>query len=60
MATDEGLQDIKGQQIDSNYDEVIDNFDSMGLAPELLRGTSRLHWYTFSLSSAYRDLCDYR
>ena len=25
-------------QIESNYDEVIDSFDSMSLKPELLRG----------------------
>lgn len=26
-------------QIESNYDEVTDSFDSMNLKPELLRGT---------------------
>jgi len=25
-------------QIESNYDETVDNFDSMDLKPELLRG----------------------
>ena len=45
---DEGLKDIKGQQIDSNYDEVIDNFDNMELAPELLRGMSRFRFLSLS------------
>ena len=35
---DEGLKDIEGQQIESNYDETVDNFDSMDLKAELLRG----------------------
>jgi hypothetical protein len=29
-------------QIESNYDEITDSFDSMSLKSELLRGTSRL------------------
>jgi len=35
---DEGLKDIEGQQIESNYDETVDNFDAMDLKAELLRG----------------------
>lgn len=31
----------KQGQIESNYDETVDNFDSMDLKPELLRGTFR-------------------
>jgi translation initiation factor 4A len=26
-------------QIESNYDETVDSFDTMNLKPELLRGT---------------------
>lgn len=29
---------ITDGEIQSNWDEVHDNFDNMGLAPELLRG----------------------
>lgn len=29
-------------QIESNYDETVDSFDTMNLKPELLRGTIRL------------------
>lgn len=32
---------ISSAQIESNYDEVTDSFDSMSLKPELLRG--KLH-----------------
>ena len=39
---DEGLKDIEGQQIESNYDETVDNFDAMDLKAELLRGMFKL------------------
>ena len=29
---------ITDGEIQSNWDEIYDNFDNMGLAPELLRG----------------------
>ncbi|KAK9365150.1 P-loop containing nucleoside triphosphate hydrolase protein [Lipomyces kononenkoae] len=35
---DQQLTDIDGDQIESNYDEVVDSFDDMDLNPELLRG----------------------
>ncbi|KAK7203086.1 ATP-dependent RNA helicase eIF4A [Myxozyma melibiosi] len=35
---DQQLTDIAGDQIESNYDEVVDEFDAMDLKPELLRG----------------------
>lgn len=34
---EEGLKDVEGQ-IESNWDETVDNFDAMDLKPELLRG----------------------
>jgi hypothetical protein len=30
-------------QIESNYDETVDSFDTMNLKPELLRGTFEKH-----------------
>ena len=30
-------------QIESNYDETVDSFDTMNLKPELLRGTFEEH-----------------
>jgi translation initiation factor 4A len=35
---DQQLTDIDGDQIESNYDEVVDSFDDMDLNAELLRG----------------------
>lgn len=49
---DEGLKDIEGQQIDSNYDETVDNFDAMDLKPELLRG---IYAYGFERPSAIQQ-----
>ncbi|RPB19811.1 putative ATP-dependent RNA helicase eIF4A [Terfezia boudieri ATCC MYA-4762] len=46
---DEGLKDIEGQQIESNYDETVDNFDAMDLKAELLRG---IYAYGFERPSA--------
>jgi len=50
MAT-EGLKDVEGQ-IESNYDETVDNFDSMDLKPELLRG---IYAYGFERPSAIQQ-----
>lgn len=36
-------------QIESNYDETVDSFDTMNLKPELLRGTTSLVNYTKDL-----------
>jgi len=49
---DEGLKDIEAQQIDSNYDETVDNFDAMDLKPELLRG---IYAYGFERPSAIQQ-----
>nr|CAG8471225.1 243_t:CDS:10 [Entrophospora candida] len=37
-ATGEELNDIPEGEIESTWDEVVDNFDNMNLKPELLRG----------------------
>ncbi|KAF7314372.1 hypothetical protein MKEN_00909900 [Mycena kentingensis (nom. inval.)] len=34
----EELKDVDANEIESNWDQVIDNFDAMDLKPELLRG----------------------
>jgi translation initiation factor 4A len=47
----EGLKDVEGQ-IESNYDETVDNFDSMDLKPELLRG---IYAYGFERPSAIQQ-----
>ena len=39
---------ITDGEIQSNWDEVHDNFDNMGLAPELLRGVFA-YGYVFSI-----------
>lgn len=40
-------------QIESNYDETVDNFDSMDLKPELLRG----EFLVFTVRSQSKDIC---
>lgn len=45
----EGLQDAPEALIESNWDEVIDSFDDMGLTPTLLRG---IYAYGFERPSA--------
>jgi len=52
MAENTGLTDLEGQEIDSNWDEVVDNFDNMGLKPELLRG---VYAYGFERPSAIQQ-----
>jgi translation initiation factor 4A len=37
-SVDKGLEEIPEGQIESNYDETVDSFDTMNLKPELLRG----------------------
>jgi translation initiation factor 4A len=48
----EELQDIGGAEIESNWDEVTDNFDNMGLNNELLRG---IYAYGFERPSAIQQ-----
>lgn len=40
-------------QIESNYDETVDNFDSMDLKPELLRG----EFLIFIVRSQNQNIC---
>ncbi|KAK9471613.1 P-loop containing nucleoside triphosphate hydrolase protein [Dipodascopsis tothii] len=46
------LNDIDGDQIESNYDEVIDHFDAFNLKPELLRG---IYAYGFEVPSSIQQ-----
>ncbi|KAL8999684.1 MAG: hypothetical protein Q9169_001501 [Polycauliona sp. 2 TL-2023] len=52
MATDKGLEEIPESQIESNYDEITDSFDSMSLKSELLRG---VYAYGFERPSAIQQ-----
>ncbi|KAI6805208.1 ATP-dependent RNA helicase, partial [Hortaea werneckii] len=49
---DKGLEDIEAGQIESNYDETTDSFDSMNLRSELLRG---VYAYGFERPSAIQQ-----
>ncbi|KAL4795496.1 hypothetical protein BDV19DRAFT_165978 [Aspergillus venezuelensis] len=49
---DKGLEDLQDNQIESNYDEITDSFDSMDLKPELLRG---VYAYGFERPSAIQQ-----
>ncbi|KAA8645921.1 putative eukaryotic translation initiation factor 4 [Aspergillus tanneri] len=51
-SNDKGLEEIPEGQIDSNYDEITDSFDSMDLKPELLRG---IYAYGFERPSAIQQ-----
>ncbi|ELU44176.1 ATP-dependent RNA helicase eIF4A [Rhizoctonia solani AG-1 IA] len=48
----EELQDINANEIESNWDQVVDNFDNMDLRPELLRG---VYAYGFERPSAIQQ-----
>ncbi|CAE6480433.1 unnamed protein product [Rhizoctonia solani] len=48
----EELQDVNANEIESNWDEVVDNFDNMGLRGELLRG---VYAYGFERPSAIQQ-----
>lgn len=50
--SNEELQDVNANEIESNWDEVVDNFDNMGLRPELLRG---VYAYGFERPSAIQQ-----
>ncbi|TPX33318.1 hypothetical protein SmJEL517_g03770 [Synchytrium microbalum] len=47
-----GLQDIPDGDIESNWDEIVDSFDAMGLRQELLRG---IYAYGFERPSAIQQ-----
>ncbi|KFY14646.1 hypothetical protein V491_05959 [Pseudogymnoascus sp. VKM F-3775] len=51
-STDKGLEEIPEGQIESNYDETVDSFDTMDLKPELLRG---VYAYGFERPSAIQQ-----
>ncbi|PVF99751.1 DEAD-domain-containing protein [Serendipita vermifera] len=51
MATEE-LQDVPETEIESNWDQVVDNFDNMDLKSELLRG---IYAYGFERPSAIQQ-----
>ncbi|KAI6010281.1 P-loop containing nucleoside triphosphate hydrolase protein [Pisolithus marmoratus] len=51
MAEDQ-LQDVPETEIESNWDQVVDNFDNMDLKPELLRG---IYAYGFERPSAIQQ-----
>ncbi|CAE6453938.1 unnamed protein product [Rhizoctonia solani] len=48
----EELQDVNANEIESNWDEIVDNFDNMGLRAELLRG---VYAYGFERPSAIQQ-----
>ncbi|KLO14201.1 DEAD-domain-containing protein [Schizopora paradoxa] len=48
----EEFKDIAESEIESNWDEVVDNFDDMSLKPELLRG---IYAYGFERPSAIQQ-----
>ncbi|CAE6424696.1 hypothetical protein ACGC1H_002569 [Rhizoctonia solani] len=51
MSTEE-LQDVNANEIESNWDQVVDNFDNMELRAELLRG---VYAYGFERPSAIQQ-----
>ncbi|TEB16525.1 ATP-dependent RNA helicase eIF4A [Coprinellus micaceus] len=52
MSAEETLQDVPEGEIESNWDQVVDNFDNMDLKPELLRG---IYAYGFERPSAIQQ-----
>jgi len=52
MSAEDTLQDINENEIESNWDEVVDNFDNMSLKAELLRG---IYAYGFERPSAIQQ-----
>jgi len=52
MSAEDSLQDVAETEIESNWDQVIDNFDNMELKPELLRG---IYAYGFERPSAIQQ-----
>ncbi|KAG8936162.1 translation initiation factor eIF4A [Tulasnella sp. 418] len=52
MSAEEQLQDVPETEIESNWDQVVDNFDNMDLKAELLRG---VYAYGFERPSAIQQ-----
>ncbi|KAG2145053.1 P-loop containing nucleoside triphosphate hydrolase protein [Suillus cothurnatus] len=52
MSAEEALQDVAENEIESNWDQVVDNFDNMDLKAELLRG---VYAYGFERPSAIQQ-----
>jgi len=52
MSAEETLQDVPEGEIESNWDQVVDNFDNMDLKPDLLRG---VYAYGFERPSAIQQ-----
>ncbi|KAG1723557.1 P-loop containing nucleoside triphosphate hydrolase protein [Suillus lakei] len=52
MSAEEALQDVAENEIESNWDQVVDNFDNMELKAELLRG---VYAYGFERPSAIQQ-----
>ncbi|KAJ3818748.1 P-loop containing nucleoside triphosphate hydrolase protein [Lentinula raphanica] len=52
MSAEESLQDVAENEIESNWDQIVDNFDNMDLKPELLRG---IYAYGFERPSAIQQ-----
>jgi len=45
IRTENGYQDVQAGDIESNYDEVFESFDAMGLKEPLLRGIYGYGYY---------------
>ncbi|KAG8737782.1 translation initiation factor eIF4A [Ceratobasidium sp. 414] len=52
MSAEESLQDVPEGEIESNWDQIVDNFDNMDLRAELLRG---VYAYGFERPSAIQQ-----
>ncbi|TRM61302.1 P-loop containing nucleoside triphosphate hydrolase protein [Schizophyllum amplum] len=52
MSAEETLQDVPEGEIESNWDQIVDNFDNMNLKAELLRG---IYAYGFERPSAIQQ-----
>jgi translation initiation factor 4A len=52
MSAEDSLKDVPESEIESNWDQAVDNFDNMELKPELLRG---IYAYGFERPSAIQQ-----
>ncbi|KAF5378327.1 hypothetical protein D9615_008723 [Tricholomella constricta] len=52
MSAEDAFQDVAENEIESNWDQIVDNFDNMDLKPELLRG---IYAYGFERPSAIQQ-----
>ena len=51
------MESLAAGQIESNYDETVDSFDTMNLKPELLRGTVHYtHFGSIGINPEFRCL----